>query len=546
MTGVDRRVPTSRPELRVRAAVTARRAACTSARCRCCGGCSPTSARMLADGPDVDAVTQRLFPRAYLDPTEEEAESQWQSARARRSRRDAPRRDDARSPTASTRAPPVPGRDGHARGRARRRAGREQWIGVLNDARLALGTALGRHRRDGPRARSTRRPQLRRPARLRLADPAPRRAARRVGGRSAGTTRGATTPSRRGPEGGADLEPRSGAFGGPLPWRRMQLPNAASPARPRDPRAVAADLFDAVASAVRGAPDTVRLALVALLSGGHLLVEGMPGTGKTLLAKSLAAAIGGRFGRVQCTPDLLPADVTGTSVYGPATGEWDFRPGPIFANVVLVDEVNRASPRTQAALLEPMEERQVTVDGVDAPAARSVLRRRDAEPVRQRGHVPAAREPARPLRARVHARPARPAPPNARSSTVRAASTRSTCCAPVTDPGRARRHRSRRCAACTARTPCATTCSTSPTRRATIPAIVLGASPRASLGLLRAAQAHATVMGRDFVSPDDVKSVAPVGARAPDRAGARRRRTRRLAGGRRDRRRGRVASSVIP
>ena len=96
----------------------------------------------------------------------------------------------------------------------------------------------------------------------------------------------------------------------------MQLPQTPDPAAVRDPRAVATELFDAVASAVRGAPDTVRLALVALLSGGHLLVEGMPGTGKTLLAKSLAAAIGGRYGRVQCTPDLLPADVTGTSVYG--------------------------------------------------------------------------------------------------------------------------------------------------------------------------------------------------------------------------------------
>ncbi|MFZ4669657.1 MAG: AAA family ATPase [Microthrixaceae bacterium] len=131
----------------------------------------------------------------------------------------------------------------------------------------------------------------------------------------------------------------------------------------RSPVEVAAALRDAVATGVRGKPEVIDLSLTALLSGGHLLVEDLPGTGKTLLARSMAAAIGGRFGRVQCTPDLLPTDITGTSVYRPGDASWEFRPGPVFANVVLVDEINRASPRTQAALLEPMEEHQVSVDG---------------------------------------------------------------------------------------------------------------------------------------------------------------------------------------
>jgi len=131
----------------------------------------------------------------------------------------------------------------------------------------------------------------------------------------------------------------------------------------RPPTDVAAALRAAVATTVRGKHEAVDLAIATLLSGGHLLVEDLPGTGKTLLARSLAAAIGGRFGRVQCTPDLLPSDITGTSVHQPSTGEWQFRPGPLFANVVLVDEVNRASPRTQAALLQPMEEHHVSVDG---------------------------------------------------------------------------------------------------------------------------------------------------------------------------------------
>lgn len=113
-----------------------------------------------------------------------------------------------------------------------------------------------------------------------------------------------------------------------------------------------------------GKQEAIQLVLVALLSGGHTLLEDVPGVGKTLLAKSLARSIKGRFQRIQCTPDLLPTDVTGTNIWNPRSGEFEFLPGPVFANVLLADEINRATPRTQSALLEVMEEHQVTVDGV--------------------------------------------------------------------------------------------------------------------------------------------------------------------------------------
>ncbi|UZQ53180.1 MoxR family ATPase [Trichothermofontia sichuanensis B231] len=113
-----------------------------------------------------------------------------------------------------------------------------------------------------------------------------------------------------------------------------------------------------------GKADAIRLVLVALLSGGHALLEDVPGVGKTLLAKSLAKSIAAKFQRIQCTPDLLPTDMTGTNVWNQQSGEFKFLPGPIFTNVLLADEINRATPRTQSALLEVMEEQQVTVDGV--------------------------------------------------------------------------------------------------------------------------------------------------------------------------------------
>ncbi len=118
-----------------------------------------------------------------------------------------------------------------------------------------------------------------------------------------------------------------------------------------------------LALTIVGKTEAIRLVLVALLSGGHALLEDVPGVGKTLLAKSLARSIDGKFQRIQCTPDLLPTDITGTNIWNPKSGDFNFLPGPVFANVLLTDEINRATPRTQSALLEVMEEQQVTVDG---------------------------------------------------------------------------------------------------------------------------------------------------------------------------------------
>ncbi|QSJ17400.1 MoxR family ATPase [Nostoc sp. UHCC 0702] len=143
-----------------------------------------------------------------------------------------------------------------------------------------------------------------------------------------------------------------------------------------------------LARTIVGKTDTIRLVLVALLGGGHALLEDVPGVGKTLLAKSLARSVDGKFQRLQCTPDLLPTDITGTNIWNPKTGEFTFMSGPVFANVLLADEINRATPRTQSALLEVMEEHQVTVDGVSRTVPQPFFVIATQNPIEYQGTFP--------------------------------------------------------------------------------------------------------------------------------------------------------------
>jgi MoxR-like ATPase len=151
---------------------------------------------------------------------------------------------------------------------------------------------------------------------------------------------------------------------------------------------VFARLIENIGRVILGKHDAIETVVAALLARGHVLVEDLPGVGKTMLARALALSIEGAYRRVQCTPDLLPSDVTGVSVYDPKEMKFSFRPGPVFANVLLVDEVNRATPRTQAAFLEAMEERQVSVDGVAYPVPRPFFLIATQNPIEMAGTFP--------------------------------------------------------------------------------------------------------------------------------------------------------------
>ena len=259
---------------------------------------------------------------------------------------------------------------------------------------------------------------------------------------------------------------------------------------------------------VIGQDETVRLAFIALVLGGHLLIEGVPGTAKTLLARTIARLIGGTFKRIQFTPDLMPSDITGTSVYELSTSSFRIKEGPIFANVILADEINRAPAKAQAALLEAMEEKQVTLEGEAHPLPRPFIVLATQNPVEYEGtyplpeaeldrflfkaivRYPATGEEREILRAHDKGQPA------AQVNTLEPfpAGTLDECAAEV--------------------------------ERVTVEDsvldyvvriveesrksqdLILGASPRAGVHLLRAAKTAAAIEGRDFVTPDDVKSLA--------------------------------------
>ena len=261
-----------------------------------------------------------------------------------------------------------------------------------------------------------------------------------------------------------------------------------------------------VASAVEVRNEALAAVLIALAAEGHVLIEDYPGVGKTALARALARSVDAEFARVQCTADLLPADIVGTNVFNQREGRFEFRPGPIFANVVLVDEVNRASPKTQSGLLECMQERRVTVDVYTHELARPFLVLATQNPVEYEGTYPLPEAQVDRFMVRVVL--GYPSP-QAEAGMLAAHETgdRVLALEPVASPTDvlALQDAAARVRASSALRDYVVELLG---RTRTDPRVELGASPRAGLMLLRAAKARALLDGRDHALPDDVKALA--------------------------------------
>jgi MoxR-like ATPase len=259
-------------------------------------------------------------------------------------------------------------------------------------------------------------------------------------------------------------------------------------------------------SVIEGKAEAVRLALTVLLAEGHVLIEDVPGIGKTMLAKALARSTDCSVRRIQFTPDLLPSDVTGVSAYNQERREFEFKPGPVFANIVVGDEINRASPKTQSALLECMEERQVTVDGTTYPLAPPFMVIATQNPIEMEGTYPLPEAQRDRFTARISM-----GYPSAESELAMLDAHGSSSPLEALEPV-ARAEDMRELIAAVRKVHVADALKQYVIKLVTAtrstPELRLGASPRATLHLLRASRARAALDGRDFVIPDDVQALA--------------------------------------
>jgi MoxR-like ATPase len=269
----------------------------------------------------------------------------------------------------------------------------------------------------------------------------------------------------------------------------------------------ASKVTENVERVIIGKHETIELLMVALLCEGHVLIEDVPGVGKTMLARALSISLGGMFKRLQCTPDLLPNDVTGVSVFNQKSSQFEFRPGPIFVNILLADEINRATPRTQSALLEAMQEQQVTVDGTTRPLPRPFLVMATQNPIEYEGTFPLPEAQLDRFLMRLSiGYPSGPDEKNLLTHLQREHPINQL--KPVVDGAELLEFQKQ-----------VWEVHVDDTLRDYIirivaatrghPDLALGASPRASLALFKTAQALAALHDRDHVLPDDIKYLIP-------------------------------------